>query len=190
MIRRGPIFIVLSTNTTIVGPSPNLPFTIFTEIICFQQGILCAIYLWTIKIVPNSRALQGQPPRNKVNYTFDNIDGPDIKKNLESSVMFLRNCVLILNWKENDEASAICFEIRITRKNKESLVLTVWKILVNFPQNVPFCNLLCSQCTFNPVLCQPLTLCSIKFPLCTIKSWQNYVWCTLQSTLFKPFSMQ
>ena len=152
MIRRGPIFIVLSTNTTIVGPSPNLPFTIFTEIICFQQGILCAIYLWTIKIVPNSRALQGQPPRNKVNYTFDNIDGPDIKKNLESSVMFLQNCVLILNWKENNEASAICFEIRITRKKyKESLVLTAWKFLVNFPQNV------------SSAICYVLNVLSIQF---------------------------
>ena len=186
MIRRGPIFIVLSTNTTIVGPSPNLPFTIFTEIICFQQGILCA----TSEPSRLSQKPCSQPSPNEVNYTCENIDGPDIKKIVESSLIFLRNYVPILNWKENNEASAICFEIRITRKNKESLVLTVWKILVNFPQNVPFCNLLCSQCTFNPVLCQPLTLCSIKFPLCTIKSWQNYVWCTLQSTLFKPFSMQ
>jgi hypothetical protein len=42
------------------------------------------------------------------------------KKNTESSVIFLRNDVLILNGKENREATAICFEIRIPKKkNKE-----------------------------------------------------------------------
>ena len=40
----------------------------------------------------------------------------------ESSVIFLQNGVLILNWKENKEAGAICLEIRIPRKkNKEFL---------------------------------------------------------------------
>ena len=45
------------------------------------------------------------------------------KKNTQSSVIFLWNDVLILNGKENKEACAICFEIRIP-KNKELL----WKI--------------------------------------------------------------
>ena len=47
------------------------------------------------------------------------------KKNTESSIIFLRNDVLILNGKENKEASAICFEIRILRKNNEELLLKV-----------------------------------------------------------------
>ena len=45
------------------------------------------------------------------------------KKNTESSVIFLRNAVLILNGKGNKESSAICFEIRIPKKNKESFVI-------------------------------------------------------------------
>ena len=59
------------------------------------------------------------------------------KKNTESSVIFLRNDVLILNGKENKEATAICFEIRIPKKkNKELLrkvpskiyeVILLWK---------------------------------------------------------------
>ena len=59
------------------------------------------------------------------------------KKNTESSVIFLRNDVLILNGKENKKASAICFEIRIPKKkNKELLrkvpskiyeVILLWK---------------------------------------------------------------
>ena len=49
-----------------------------------------------------------------VSYTFDFH-----KKNVESSVVFLRNDVLILNGKENKEASAICFEIRIPKKNNK-----------------------------------------------------------------------
>ena len=59
------------------------------------------------------------------------------KKNTESSVIFLWNDVLILNGKENKEASAICFEIRIPKKkNKELLrkvpskiyeVILLWK---------------------------------------------------------------
>ena len=47
------------------------------------------------------------------------------KKNTESSVIFLRNDVLILNGKENKEASAICFEIRIPKKNNEELLRKV-----------------------------------------------------------------
>ena len=43
------------------------------------------------------------------------------KKNTESSIIFLRNDVLILNGKENKEASPICFEIRIPKKKKELL---------------------------------------------------------------------
>jgi hypothetical protein len=42
------------------------------------------------------------------------------KKITESSVIFLRNDVLILNGKENKEARAICFEIRIPKKNNEN----------------------------------------------------------------------
>ena len=49
------------------------------------------------------------------------IHSTSIKKNTESSVIFLRNDVLILNGKENKEASAICFEIRIPEKNNEEL---------------------------------------------------------------------
>ena len=59
------------------------------------------------------------------------------KKNTESSVIILWNDVLILNGKENKEASAICFEIRILKKkNKESFqkvpskvyeVILLWK---------------------------------------------------------------
>ena len=44
------------------------------------------------------------------------------KKFVESSVMFLRNDVLILNGKENKEARAICFEIRIPKKKNEELL--------------------------------------------------------------------
>ena len=56
---------------------------------------------------------------------------------MESSVIFLRIDVLILVAKENKEATAICFEIRIPKKkNKELLqfvpskiyeVLLLWK---------------------------------------------------------------
>jgi hypothetical protein len=59
------------------------------------------------------------------------------KKNTESSVIFLRTDVLILNEKESQEATAICFEIRIPKKkNKELLrkvpskfmeVILLWK---------------------------------------------------------------
>ena len=44
---------------------------------------------------------------------------------MESSVIFLRNDVLTLNGKENKEASAICFEIRIPKKKNEELL---WKV--------------------------------------------------------------
>ena len=59
------------------------------------------------------------------------------KENTELSVIFLWNDVLILNGKENKEASAICFEIRIPKKNNEELlrkvpskiyeVISLWK---------------------------------------------------------------
>ena len=42
---------------------------------------------------------------------------------MESYVIFLRNGVLILNGKENKEAGAIFFEIRIPRKKNKKLVL-------------------------------------------------------------------
>ena len=47
------------------------------------------------------------------------------KKNTESSVIFLRNEVLILNWKEDKEDTAICFEIRIPKKKKKELLRKV-----------------------------------------------------------------
>ena len=47
------------------------------------------------------------------------------KKIMEASVIFLRNGVLILNGKENKEASAICFEIRILKKNNQELLRKV-----------------------------------------------------------------
>ena len=49
---------------------------------------------------------------------------------MESSVIFLPNDVLIPNGKENKEASAICFEIRIPKKKNEELlrkVIFLWK---------------------------------------------------------------
>ena len=53
------------------------------------------------------------------------IHSTSIKKNTESSVIFLRNDVLILNGKENKEASAICFEIRIPKKKNKELLRKV-----------------------------------------------------------------
>ena len=48
------------------------------------------------------------------------IHSTSVKKLTGSSVIFLRNGVLILNGKENKEAGAICFESRVQRKkNKE-----------------------------------------------------------------------
>ena len=59
------------------------------------------------------------------------------KKNTESSVIFLQNDALILNGKENKEATAICFEISIPKKKKKELlrkiqskiyeVISLWK---------------------------------------------------------------
>ena len=56
---------------------------------------------------------------------------------MESSVIFLRNDVLVLNGKENKEASAVCFEIRIPKKKNEEVsrkvpskiyeVILLWK---------------------------------------------------------------
>ena len=53
------------------------------------------------------------------------IHSTSIKKDTESSVIFLWNDVLILNGKENKEASAICFEIRIPKKKNEELLQKV-----------------------------------------------------------------
>ena len=53
------------------------------------------------------------------------IYSTSVKKITESSVIFLWNCVLILNGKENKEATAICFEIRIPEKNNEELLRKV-----------------------------------------------------------------
>ena len=47
------------------------------------------------------------------------------KENKESSVIFLRNDVLILNGKEIKEASAICFEVRVPKKKNEELLRKV-----------------------------------------------------------------
>ena len=47
------------------------------------------------------------------------------KKIMESSIIFLQNGVLILDWKENKEAGAICFEIRIPRKKGKELLRKV-----------------------------------------------------------------
>ena len=44
---------------------------------------------------------------------------------MESSVIFLRIDVLILVAKENKEATAICFEIRIPKKKNKELL---WKV--------------------------------------------------------------
>ena len=41
--------------------------------------------------------------------------------------MILRDVVLILNWKENKEAGAICFEISILREQKIMEVILLWK---------------------------------------------------------------
>merc|ERR1712008_493762 len=48
-----------------------------------------------------------------------------VKKITESSAIFLRNGVLILNGKENKEATAICFEIRIPKKKNKELLRKV-----------------------------------------------------------------
>ena len=47
------------------------------------------------------------------------------KEITESSVIFLRNGILILNGKENNEAAAICFEIRIPKKKNRALLRKV-----------------------------------------------------------------
>jgi hypothetical protein len=44
------------------------------------------------------------------------IHSTSVKINKKSSVIFLRNGVLLLNGKENKEATAICFKIRIPKK--------------------------------------------------------------------------
>ena len=47
------------------------------------------------------------------------------KKIRGSSVIFLRDGVLILSGKENKEATAICFEIRIPKKKSKELLRKV-----------------------------------------------------------------
>ncbi len=47
------------------------------------------------------------------------------KKITESSVIFLRNGVLILDGKENKQATAICFEIRIPKQGYWCMFLTL-----------------------------------------------------------------
>ena len=53
------------------------------------------------------------------------IHSTSVKKITESSVIFLRNGVLILNGKENKEAGAICFELRVPRKKNKEIF---WKV--------------------------------------------------------------
>ena len=53
------------------------------------------------------------------------LHSTSVKKNTESSVIFLRNGVLILNGKEDKEATAICFEIRIQKKKNKELLWDV-----------------------------------------------------------------
>ena len=48
-----------------------------------------------------------------------------LKKNTESSIIFSRNGILILNRKENNEAGAICFGLRVQRKKNKEIV---WKV--------------------------------------------------------------
>ena len=66
-------------------------------------------------------------------YVWFPLHFTSVKKIMESSVIFLQNGVLILNWKKNKEAGPIWFEIRIPRKkNKEKLwkfmeVISLWK---------------------------------------------------------------
>ena len=50
------------------------------------------------------------------------IHSTSVKKITE---LFLRNVVLILNGKENKEAGAICFELRIPRKKSKALLRKV-----------------------------------------------------------------
>ena len=51
------------------------------------------------------------------------IHSTSVTKITEPSIIFLRSGVLILNGKENKEATAICFEIRI-QKEKELGIIT------------------------------------------------------------------
>ena len=44
------------------------------------------------------------------------------KKKYRITIVFLLNDALILDGKENKEAGAICFEIRIARKKKKELL--------------------------------------------------------------------
>ena len=53
------------------------------------------------------------------------IHSTSVKKITESSIILLWNGVLTLNGKENKEAGAICFEIRIPRKKNKKLLRKV-----------------------------------------------------------------
>ena len=53
------------------------------------------------------------------------IHSTSVKKITQSSVIFLRNGVLIHNGKENKEATAICFEIKIPNKKNNELLRKV-----------------------------------------------------------------
>ena len=55
-----------------------------------------------------------------VSYTFQFH-----KRITESFIIFLRNDVLTLNGKENKEACAFCFEIRIPKKKNKELLRKV-----------------------------------------------------------------
>ena len=56
---------------------------------------------------------------------YRSIHSTSVKTITESSVLFLRNGVLILNGKENKEVTAICFEIRIPKKKNKELIRKV-----------------------------------------------------------------
>ena len=81
-------------------------------------------------------------------------------KNTDSSVKFLRNDFLILNGKENKEASTIYCEIRIPKKKNEEIlrkvpskiyeVILLWrKTKANFGLLI-FPNIITEQWGYNP----------------------------------------
>ena len=72
-----------------------------------------------------------------VSYTFNFR-----KKIVVSSVIFLRNGVLILNRKENKEVGAICFELRVPRKKNKEIF---WKV----PSQIYGSNLGLLTCEFS-----------------------------------------
>ena len=86
-------------------------------------------------------------------------------KNTESSLIFSRNDVLIHNGKENKEATAICFEIRIPKKkNKELLrkvqskiyeVILLWKRMKKKSGLLIFPNIITEQWGYCPNFVYP-----------------------------------